>query len=181
MDPSKRQFILDMFEIEETSPFPTSEAEVGLGRNILYRVNIEVTLNHPPDAKYKKILAKGEEELRGYYLKLFEVMLINSKMRDLVDRERTVTFFEHGGIGGKLHLHARIVFLCSRVYIIEGIIQSLVKGWKACLTKKYVYKDKEYYPRFYRYLSPDCVIQWIDPEDTERLIHWDSYIRKNAH
>lgn len=133
-------------------------------------VNVELTLNHPPTAKWNK-LSRIQQIDR--YTDIFNKIL--DKFRDCVGRN--VLRFEECK-SGKLHCHGLIEMTIPHAFFRKGLVCDIVKVWLGELNyshKKFL--DDHYYNDFERYVASSVCCQLSDAKKRAEL--WEEYINKD--
>lgn len=142
--------------------------------NIYNNCYMEITLNYPPNAAYRRM---SDDNIKLMYDRLFDYCLVAEKLKEhIIDIKKN---FEYGK-NGKLHLHAILSFqFIDDKYCPQGLIQSFVKCWLRQLPKRFsVWSDSSYWFKFYRYRCPSICCQ-VNTE-LKRALQFADYIKKDC-
>ncbi len=130
---------------------------------------VEITLAYPPTAQFKRLDEDGRKLL---YKNLLDYIKNQTPYCELLDYK-----YEECKTG-RLHVHGTYIIKSPRSYSIHGLIQSMAKVYFTQLSKKYIYKDVQYYYHFIRYKSPMITLSYVEKDDKKRTEIWDKYINK---
>lgn len=132
---------------------------------------VELTLNHPRTAKFKKLTKDLQIQL---YIHLFEFII--AKTPGVKDSQYTFEECKSGFI----HLHGYLYIEHTRSGSMEGLVLDIVRNFFTRMPKRYsVMRMDQFYPLFCRYRSPMILAQYRDGSDSTRLETWKSYITKD--
>ncbi len=135
-----------------------------------YSSIIEITLNYPRTAKFKRSTPDQQKLL---YKNLLDYVILHSPYSKLL--EYTYEQCE----SGYYHVHGTIMINSPYSYSIHGLIQSMAKVYFTQLPKRYSeYRDIQYYWSFIRYKSPMICLQYVEKDNFERTKIWQDYINK---
>lgn len=158
--------------------FGTGEREM-LGRSLDNRLNptkaiIELTLNFPRTAKFKRMSVERQKQL--YDGLIYFIMLRLYRIGIACTYERTFETCKSGFI----HIHAILdLVLPVRVFCPHGLICDIVSAYLYNLPGKHSrYNDKFYRYDLNRFRSPSICCQYRNPTEVSRIDCWKQYINK---
>lgn len=167
-----------MYSIEDVFNIPKllkiSKESLG-SMTDLNKVNLEITLNYPENAAYKRM---KDDDKKVMYERLWQYVLINQKLIDYVVENKTN--FEYGKQAGKMHMHILLKLHFNGCFCPEGLVKQIAKCWLSQLPKRYyLYDESKYWIKYFRYrcASICCQIQFVN--DFERTKYWEDYIKKD--
>lgn len=136
----------------------------------IYRFTLELTLNFPRNARFKRLVRKSQEWI--YHDLLYYIKLQNSFIKE------TKEYIEDCK-DGLPHMHAILYCEVDKPYSAEGVVMNVVNDWISQMPKQ---SRKNFYKFNYSYhyavfKHPSILVQYNT--DVERTKNWEQYISKN--
>lgn len=133
---------------------------------------IEITLNYPRTAKFKRMDSDQQRALYEkwllHFVKEYDHVII--KMDKFYEKCQS----------GDLHLHLYMEVKMPDDYFIFGCVRTIAIPFLSFLPLRYnKFDNGKYNCAFHRYRCPAIVVQWRSDEEELRILHWESYIRKS--
>lgn len=161
--------------------FPDIDADFGT-KSLLAKCNephhcyLEITINHPQTADYKRLTYDNKVDLI--------VSKLNHMLANLSHSIAHIKYsIEHySGEGGLPHLHAQVHLILDRQGDINGLVTDVAIRYIRTLSWRYEKEHSQVWKylhiEYNRYRCPSCVVQYKERDDIERIEHWDRYISK---
>jgi len=143
-----------------------------------YKGVVEVTLNYPRTASFKRMKKWEQERL---YRELLDKVMMRWTAYIMVTN---TTFRFETCVSGYVHLHLAIAMHIKQAkFNAYGLIEEFFKLWLSEMPLRYRKQTnlQKSYTAFPRYECPSIVIQYIPETDPARIAEWEVYINKNAH
>lgn len=135
-----------------------------------YTSIIEVTMNHPRTAPFRKRTTSQQIELyENLWIKLCH------QVPALTDSQSVMEYCKDG----TPHLHGWLRITYGYAGSVYGMISNIAQIYLRLMPKRYShFRESDYYPSYERYRSPMLCLQYNSSEDKERNIQWQTYIDK---
>lgn len=148
-----------------------------LSDGVGHRGVVEVTLNYPRTASFKRMHPNQQVEL---YNSLYKAVRTEwSAVRHVI--------YDHIAfetcINGDVHMHIAIgVHIKQSRFNAYGLCEEFYKLWLSKMPLRYRKQTnlQKSYTAFPRYTAPSIVIQYVPGTDEARIAEWEAYINKNA-
>lgn len=136
-------------------------------------MNIELTLNHPRNAWFKRASSEAREKK---YEEFFQ-LLFDHYREGIIGLKYS---FEKCKDGSD-HMHAHIQFRFKEFKHPCALVCHLVRLWLLLLPQRYcIPNDREYNFKYMRIRRPSIVCQFVDPDEKKRTQDWEAYINKSS-
>lgn len=131
-----------------------------------YTAIIEYTINLPP--RFDKSNTEIYEKIKTKFLSDKYVIQYCAEHNYYYEQCASKAWHMHG-----------CIYIKQGSFYIEGMIKTLVEALiKAIDGRLRVNWQQNYYAYLQRYRTPMITVQYS--EESERILHWEQYIRKNA-
>lgn len=135
--------------------------------------SIEITINHPRTAPFKRLSPERQKSLLNSLYFKARSSIVCEIYEDTVRHEQC--------LDGVMHLHSYIYIKPQKPFYPRGIVMGCAKAilYAMPVRTQAQLSNYHYCDKFKTFKSPAVCVQFTPFSDSKRILQWETYINKN--